>query len=133
MIDIENEVVTLVYNALQSEGINASVESVTNLNPDKFPTVCVEEIDNYSYGGSADSKSNENHAAVSYEINVFTNDLSGKKQQAKKIIDVIDTKMISKGFSRFSKTTLSLDNGTKYRIVARYRAYVDKSNIIYRR
>lgn len=133
MIDIENEVVTLVYNALQSEGITASVESVTNLNPDKFPTVCVEEIDNYSYGGSADSKSNENHAAVSYEINVFTNDLSGKKQQAKKIIDVIDTKMISKGFSRFSKTTLSLDNGTKYRIVARYRAYVDKSNIIYRR
>ena len=133
MIDIENEVVTIVYNALQSEGITASVESVTNLNPDKFPTVCVEEIDNYSYGGSADSKSNENHAAVSYEINVFTNDLSGKKQQAKKIIDVIDTKMISKGFSRFSKTTLSLDNGTKYRIVARYRAYVDKSNIIYRR
>lgn len=133
MIDIENEVITLVTDTLFAENITASVESVLNLNPSVFPTVCVEEIENSSYDGSADTKSNENHASVSYEINVFTNDVSGKKQKAKAILAVINDALIARGFSRLSKTELSLDNGTKYRLIARYRAYADSNNIIYRR
>ena len=82
---------------------------------------------------AADTKSNENHASVSYEINVFTNDVSGKKQKAKAILAVINDALIARGFSRLSKTELSLDNGTKYRLIARYRAYADSNNIIYRR
>lgn len=133
MIDIENEVITLVTDELFANGISASVESVLNLNPSEFPTVCVEEIENSSYGLSADSSSNENHASVGYEINVFTNDVSGKKQKAKDILSVIDNMLIARGFSRISKTQLSLDNGTKMRIIARYRAYVSKNQTIYRR
>ena len=133
MIDIENEVITLVTDTLFAENITASVESVLNLNPTEFPTVCVEEIENASYDGSADTKSNENHASVAYEINVFTNDVAGKKQNAKDILTVVNDAMISHGFSRISKTGLSLDNGTKYRLIARYRAYADSNNIIYRR
>lgn len=133
MIDIENEVITLVTDELFAKGISASVESVLNLNPSEFPTVCVEEIENSSYGMSADSFSNENHASVGYEINVFTNDVSGKKQNAKEILSVIDNMLIARGFSRISKTQLSLDNGTKMRIIARYRAYVSRNQTIYRR
>lgn len=133
MIDIENEVITLVTDELFAKGISASVESVLNLNPSEFPTVCVEEIENSSYGLSADSFSNENHASVGYEINVFTNDVSGKKQNAKEILSVIDNMLIARGFSRISKTQLSLDNGTKMRIIARYRAYVSRNQTIYRR
>lgn len=133
MIDIENEVITLVTDELFAKGISASVESVLNLNPSEFPTVCVEEIENSSYGMSADSSSNENHASVGYEINVFTNDVSGKKQNAKEILAVIDNMLIARGFSRISKTQLSLDNGTKMRIIARYRAYVSRNQTIYRR
>lgn len=133
MIDIENEVITLVTDELFAKGISASVESVLNLNPSEFPTVFVEEIENSSYGMSADSSSNENHASVGYEINVFTNDVSGKKQNAKEILAVIDNMLIARGFSRISKTQLSLDNGTKMRIIARYRAYVSRNQTIYRR
>lgn len=133
MIDIENEVITLVTDELFANGISASVESVLNLNPSEFPTVCVEEIENSSYGLSADSFSNENHASVGYEINVFTNDVAGKKQNAKEILAVIDNMLIARGFSRISKTQLSLDNGTKMRIIARYRAYVSRNQTIYRR
>lgn len=133
MIDIENEIVTLIHNTLVANNISAALESVTNLTPSEFPTVCVEEIENSSYGASSDSKTNENHAAVGYEINVFTNDVSGKKQRAKEILDVLDAQMILVGFLRMSKTQLSYDNGTKYRLVARYRAVVDRNNIIYRR
>lgn len=133
MIDIENDVITLVTDELYSHSISASVESVLNLNPSTFPTVCVEEIENASYGLSADNATNENHASVGYEINVFTNDVSGKKQNAKSILEVIDNMLIARGFSRISKTQLSLNNGTMMRIVARYRAYVSKNNTIYRR
>lgn len=133
MIDIENEVITIVHDGLYENGINASVESVLNLNPSSFPTVCVEEIENTSYGMTADSFSNENHAAVGYEINVFTNDVSGKKQKAKDILAVIDKLLLARGFSRLSKTQLSLDNGTKFRLIVRYRAYVSRNQTIYRR
>lgn len=133
MIDIENEVISLVFSALSDAGISASIESVLNLNPSAFPTVCVEEIENASYGATADSKTNENHASVGYEINVFTNDVDAKKQKAKEIIEAINNRLIAIGFSRFSKTGMAIDNGTKYRITARYRAYVDTNNTIYRR
>lgn len=133
MIDVENEVITLVTDCLFANNISATVESVLNLNPATFPTVCVEEIENSSYGLSADNSSNENHASVGYEINVFTNDVSGKKQKAKDILSVLDDMLIAHGFSRISKTQLSLDNGTKMRLVARYRAYVSKNQTIYRR
>ena len=133
MIDIENEVVSLITDVLFANNISASIESVLNLNPSSFPTVCVEEIENASANISADSLTNENHAAVGYEINVFTNSLSGKKAEAKNILSVIDTMLINRGFTRVSKTTLSLDNGTKYRVVARYRAYVSTDKTIYRR
>ena len=133
MIDIENEVITIVSQALILNGISASVESVLNLNPSSFPTVCVEEIENASAGISADNVTNENHAAVGYEINVFTNSLNGKKAQAKNIMSVIDNAVLAIGFSRISKTTLSIDDGTKLRIVARYRAYVSREKKIYRR
>lgn len=133
MIDIENQVISLVTDCLFSNNISATVESVLNLNPSTFPTVCVEEIENSTYDLSADSFSNENHASVGYEINVFTNDVSGKKQNAKDILAVIDRMLIARGFSRVSENALSLDNGTKYRLIARYRATVGKDEIIYRR
>lgn len=133
MIDIENQVISLVTDVLFQNNISATVESVLNLNPSTFPTVCVEEIENSTYDLSADSFSNENHASVGYEINVFTNDVSGKKQNAKDILAVIDRMLIARGFSRVSENALSLDNGTKYRLIARYRATVGKDEIIYRR
>ena len=133
MIDIENQVISLVTDVLFQNNITATVESVLNLNPSTFPTVCVEEIENSVTGLTADSSSNENHASVGYEINVFTNDVSGKKQNAKDILSVIDNMLIARGFYRVSKTQLSIDNGTKYRLIARYRATVSKNETIYRR
>ena len=57
----------------------------------------------------------------------------GKKNKAKEIMAVVNDLLINAGFSRVSQNSLSLDNGTKFRLIARYRAYVGKDNIIYRR
>ena len=133
MINIENKVNTIVYNAVSPSYPNAKFESGLNLSPSVFPCICVEEIGNTTRKSSIDSGSNENHADVEYEINIFTNDMSGKKQAAKKILALIDTAMIAKGFARTTYIPNGLDHGTKYRLLVRYQATVDKQNRIYRR
>lgn len=133
MIDIENEVMTLIYNAVHPTYTTAKFESVLNLSPSSFPCICVEELDNTSRQLSADSGSNERHANVSYEINIFTNDVSGKKTAAKAIFALIDRAMLSVGFERTSRNPFSLDNGTKYRLLARYQATVSENHTIFRR
>lgn len=133
MIDIEGEVMNLIYDAVTVNYPNAKFESTLNLSPSEFPCVCVEELDNTTRMSSIDSGSFERHANVTYEINIFTNDTSGKKATAKAILALIDTAMVVHGFERYSKSPTSLDQGTKYRLVVRYQATVSKDKTIYRR
>ena len=133
MIDIENQVFTEIYNLVTASYPNAKIESTLNLNPSEFPCVCVEEISNTTLESTIDSTSNENHATVTYEVNIFTNKTVGKKSDAKDILNLIDTLMIGFGFVRISKEPVALSEGTKYRIVTRYRAVVSKNQTLYRR
>lgn len=133
MIDIEYEVMTLIYDAVYPSYNGASFESELNLSPSVFPCICVEEVDNTNRQSTADSGSNERHVNVTYEINIFTNDAAGKKRKAKDIFGLIDSTMLSHGFDRITYQPLSLDNGTKYRLLSRYQAAVSKYNTIYRR
>lgn len=133
MIDIENEVFTQVATALREQFPKITVESVTTYSPSKFPFVCIEEADNYSYQPSRDSGSNENHATVMYEVNAYSNKTNGKKAECKAIISVVDDIMIGLGFTRNTKNPISFDNATKYRIFARYSAVVSKTHSLYRR
>lgn len=133
MIDIENEVFTQVATALCEQFPKITVESVTTYSPSKFPFVCIEEADNYSYQPSRDSGSNENHATVMYEVNAYSNKTNGKKAECKAIISVVDDIMIGLGFTRNTKKPISFDNATKYRIFARYSAVASKTHSLYRR
>ncbi|MCH5203133.1 MAG: hypothetical protein J1F03_00210 [Oscillospiraceae bacterium] len=133
MIDIENEVFTKVAAALRERFPKITVESVTTYSPSKFPFVCIEEADNYSYQSTRDSGSSENHVTVMYEVNVYSNKANGKKAECKAIIAVVDEIMIGLGFVRITKKPVNLDSATKYRIAARYSAVVSKTHNIYRR
>ena len=133
MIDIENQVFTEIYNVVTASYPNAKIESTLNLTPSEFPCVCVEEISNTTLESTIDSTSNENHATVTYEVNIFTNKTVGKKSDEKDILNLIDTLMIGFGFVRISKEPVALSEGTKYRIVIRYRAVVSKNQTLYRR
>ena len=133
MIDIENEIFTKVKNALSAEFPTITVESVTTYSPSKFPFVCIEEADNYAYQPSRDSGSNENHAVLMYEVNAYSNKSGGKKAECKAMIAVVDEVMSALGFTRNTKTPITLDKATKYRIFARYTAVVSKNHTIFRR
>ncbi len=133
MIDIENAVFTEVATALRARFSEITVESVTTYSPSKFPCVCIEETDNYSLLSTRDTASNEKHATVVYEVNVYSNKVNGKKTEAKTILAAVDDVMNGLGFTRTTKTPINLDDATKYRGFARYRAVVSTNKTIYRR
>ena len=133
MIDIENQIYTLISDAVKTEYPNAKVESVLNLSPSEFPCVCVEEINNTTYRSSSDSGSIENHAELAYEVNIFSNKLSGKKMEVKKISAIVDEIFANLNFIRTASIPSQLDDSTKYRKLLRYAAVSDKNGTIYRR
>lgn len=133
MIDVETQIFDKVYNAVIAVYPNADVVSETVLAPSAFPCVSLEEADNYSKRNTRDSGSNENHVDVMYELNVYTNKTVGKKAECKAIFALVDNTLLSLGFTRTSKTPVSMDDSTKYRLTGRYIATVSKNEIIYRR
>lgn len=133
MIDVENEVFTKIATELRSQfsGINVYGEDVRT--PSSFPCASIVEADNYTVKRTQDSGSNENHAQLMYEVNVYSNKTSGKKSECKAILSVIDNIFLGLGFTRSMKNPVSMDDATIYRMVARYTAIVSKNQTIYRR
>lgn len=133
MNDIENQVNTLIYNAVINDYPTTTFYSGLNLSPSSFPSLCVEMLNPIPVRSTLDSSNVEKYTDVTFEINIFTNETSGKKQAAKAICSLIDTAMFRKGFTRTSYVPNGIDQGTKYRLLVRYQAAVDNYNRIYRR
>ena len=69
-----------------------------------------------------------------YEINVYSNKAKGKKAECKAIVAVVDSEMMTMGFTRMMLNPIqNMNDATVYRILGRYRAVVSKTNVIYRR
>ena len=134
MIDIENEIFTRIVTELRSRFPDINVYGEDVRTPSSFPCVSIVEADNYALTNTRDSGSNENHAVLMYEINVYSNRTSGKKSECKAIIALIDTEMTAMGFVRSTLTPIQNEyDSTIYRMVGRYRAAVSHDYKIYRR
>ena len=74
----------------------------------------------------------KNAVSVMYEMNVYSNKASGKKAEAKAIVNAADEFFTSIGFTRtFREQIPNLKDATIYRIVCRYEAVIDKNFVIY--
>lgn len=133
MIDIENEVFTRIATELRSRFSKINVYGEDVRTPSSFPCVSIVEADNYTVTKTQDSGSNENHANLMYEVNVYSNKTSGKKSECKEILSVIDEMFLGMGFTRTMKNPVTMDDATIYRMVSRYTAIVSKNQTIYRR
>lgn len=133
MIDIENEIFTEVKKEAVKEFPKLSMSGEEIRTPSVFPCASLIEFDNYTYDSTIDSGSNENHAVVSFELNVFSNKTTGKKAECKKIFAFIDDLLISRGLQRTMKKPYTMDDGAAYRLVGRYKGIVSKNKEIYRR
>ena len=134
MNDIENAVFNRVATRVREVFPDISMVGEYVNSPPVFPAVSLVETDNSTRVDTIDSGSNENHANVMYEVNVYSNKTVGKKTECKEIIALIDEEMLAMGFSRSTLTPVPNEyDSTIYRMVGRYRATVSYTHEIYRR
>ena len=134
MINIESEVFDSIATAVRSEYPDAYVVGEYVKSPSQFPCVSIVEIENVAYDRTQSSGSLENHADVSYEVNIYSNKTSGKKSECKAIASLVDNEFAALGFSRTMLQPIpNGDDATIYRMTGRYRGVVSKENVVYRR
>ena len=134
MINVENEIFNIIAKAVRNAYPNAYVVGEYVKSPAKFPHVSIVEIDNTVYERTQTSGSLENHADVMYEVNIYSNKISGKKSECKAIATLIDNELATLGFSRTMLQPIpNMDDATIYRMTGRYRGVVSKDKYIFRR
>lgn len=130
MTQIENEIYTELRALLLENYNGIYVSGEYTPIPDRFPCVFIEEADNYTVSLNGSNQSEV--SAVTFEINVFSNLQSGRKEEVKKILNTIDEYMTLRGFMRRSSMRTPNMDAVVYRMTARYEASV-YNNTIYRR
>lgn len=130
MIDIERKIYTPVAEALRKrfKGITVSGEYVNA--PPKFPYVSIVEQDNYTSVNRLDSSESEKFATLMYEVNVYSDKAGSKKTVCREIMGAIDEMLCKQNFIRLSMAPVpNMENGTIYRLTARYRTETDGETI----
>lgn len=133
MIDIENIVVDRVINAIEPLKTkypklvlhSIPVEAINDL-----PVVTIWEVDNQTFRMTQDESIMEHHAVITYEANVYVDNVNGKKQIAKEIADSVDTAMQNMKFTRTMRSVLPNLDRSIYRITMRYQAIVQEGRAI---
>lgn len=134
MIDYANEVFTTVARAVRDNHTGATVMGEYTRKPAKFPTVTVDEISNVMVGWLEDSSNEEKFAGVTYRIQVFSNNSSRKKSEAREIFATVDAEMRRLGFRRVTYTTMpEIYKSTIYQITATYEAVISAAGDVYKR
>lgn len=134
MIDVENEIFNKVSTSVRAKFPSANITGEYVKSPSSFPHISLEEADNSVFANTQTSTEYENHGVLLYEVNVYSNKISGKKTECKEIMSLIDDEMSSIGFTRTLLQPIpNMDNATIYRMTARYTAIISKNKMIYRR
>lgn len=132
MIDFEDNVIDYLSRNLETMFPKINVTTEFSLSDEStFPTVLVYEMDNYTYTPTLDSSLKENHARVTYQVEVYTKG-SRSKSKAKKILNEVDGLLQSVGFIRQIKTNMATGYTDMTRFVTRYQALISKDGLIYR-
>lgn len=126
MIDIENTLFNNIALYLRANVPGISVYGEYIDVPSAFPCVTITEADNYVNTNYSDTDNIENRANVMYEVNVYSNLVNGKKEQATAIAEMVDNQMAEYGFTRTMKLPIPNTDRTIYRISMRYTASVSK-------
>lgn len=134
IIDLEAEIFSEVAKKVRTKFPNIYVTGEYVKSPSSFPCVSLVEVDNATFRNSQTTEGQENHAAVMYELNVYSNKTKGKKAECKEIAAFIDDLMMGLNFTRtMLEPVPNQDGATIYRMLGRYRAVVSRDKVVYRR
>lgn len=143
MIDIENKVFKIVYDAVMAHDPTIYVTAESSNAPPSFPAVYVEQIDSYDPAEFRISSHKELYASVVFDVQVFSNKPAGKKAEAKSIFTVIDDALRVAGLRRTMSNYVDLTdnrnssvsnrNQSIIRLLGRYECLADTGGNIYAR
>lgn len=126
MIDVYNQIYTALYNAIKTDYPNAEITGEYVPKAETFPAVSIVEQDNYMSINKLDNSGRERFATLMFQIDVYSNLATGRKEQCKSILKIIDNVMFDLNFTRIAASPLpNRDDESIYRITARYRAETD--------
>lgn len=134
MIDLETEIFNEVSAKVREKYPSIFMAGEYVKSPSVFPCISLVEVDNATFKNTQTTDSQENHAAVMYELNVYSNKVKGKKAECKEIAAFIDELLMGLNFTRtMLEPVPNEDSATIYRMLGRYRAVISKNKTIYRR
>lgn len=133
MIDIEQQVYNAVRTAVLTAYPSATIATVEERTPAKFPFVAIQEMTNTTKTNTIDSSFTEKYVDVMYQVDCYSNATVGRRSECKDLLGIVDGVMTSLGFYRTMSSPANMDRATAYRMTARYTAAVDTNNTIYRR
>lgn len=132
MIDIENLVFDTVYNSLSVLHPEANISAGYDEHIAIFPSVVVRQTNNQPYRDSATDECSENHAMITFEIEVYSDKKDTGRSECKAILNDADEIMQSMKFRRIHlNRPLNVDR-TLWRQYARYEVICDKGTQVTR-
>lgn len=118
--EIKNEIFTRLREEIVSEFPECFVTGEYQESIKKFPTITFEEKSNTVYQQSSTDVV-ENAANLMYEVNVYTNTIGYREDDAREYMLFINNFMASLGFTRTMLSPIpNLADSTIYRLTARY-------------
>lgn len=134
MIDAESMIYSEIEEQVKAQFPKAFMTGEYVSSPPSFPCISLVEVDNATFRNSQTSERKENHAAVTYELNVYSNKTTGKKAECREITAFIDDLLMGLNFTRMMLEPVPNENdATIYRMFGRYQAVVSKNYQIFRR
>ena len=125
MIDIENDVIDYVSKAIRAAHTGTDVQGEYVELPAKFPHVSIVQRSSSIVPSWRSCETVENAADVMFELNVYSNKVSGRKSEAKAIAATADEAFADLGIERtFMNQVPNLKDATIYRLVCRYEGRV---------
>lgn len=126
MIDIESMVFDRVYNALSLLHPEVNITAGYDENIATYPTLIVRQTNNQAYRISATDDSSENHARVTFELEVMSDRANTGRSECKEILMDADEIMQNMKFRRIHLNRPLNVNRTLWRQYARYEVIVAK-------
>lgn len=132
--DVENEIFsTCTDYLLEFDPAVMTISSQEHI-PESLPCVSIYEISNLPHQRSWDSCNSENYSVLEYQVDIYTNDVNGKKKRAEGLRDVVAAYFKSIGFDRISCGPIpNYTNPAVYRITMRFSAIINKDKKTYNR
>lgn len=126
--NVENEIFSICTDMLQE--FDPEVETISSQEdiPEHLPCVSIYELSNLPHETSRETQNPETHSVIEYQVDIYTNDVNGKKARANGYRDRIAYFFQRMGFARTVCNPIpNYTNPAVYRTTMRFSAIIDKN------